>query len=141
MRCPDCNKFVSYEDPPEVEESGDPEISFDKEGTVTGSVRVVLKCADCGTELKDADLDYEETFQHKCTGKEVGEWEAEFDSAEGSSRLENKDRRGRPISSTRYMKTFYGADVMIKATCPRCGEEVMIETHVEEQASSFNECC
>jgi hypothetical protein len=53
MRCPDCNKFVSF-DEPEIE-GDDPDIV----GTaVSGNVRIVLKCADCGGELMDeVDVD------------------------------------------------------------------------------------
>jgi phage FluMu protein Com len=142
MRCPECNKFVSYEDPPEAEEQST-EIGFDDEGNegkVEGLIRIVLRCADCSTELRDADIDYEQTFEHECKGEEVGDWSAEFDSAEGFSRLEDTDSRGKKIRSVRYMKTFYGADVSISAVCPKCGETVQIDVRVEEQASSFNEC-
>lgn len=45
MRCPDCNKFVSFDT--DVE----PDVSLDvaDDGGVSGSCRIVNACADCGT--------------------------------------------------------------------------------------------
>lgn len=154
MRCPDCNRFVSY-DEPQAESNNDESIKFDKEtheGTIAGSVRVMLPCGECGTELKESTIDYGVTFNHECSpGKleeikqpgykrgELDEWEVEFEDAMGSSRMQTMDRHGKPIKSARYMKTFYGADITLIATCPECGEKVNVETSVEEQASSFEE--
>ena len=55
MRCPDCNKFVSY-DEPEVEVNS---INVNGEA-VTASVRVALNCADCSTGLKEAEIEADE---------------------------------------------------------------------------------
>lgn len=52
-RCPDCNKFVSYDDSTEPEVDAD----VDETGHVTGTVRVVLTCAECGAELREASFD------------------------------------------------------------------------------------
>lgn len=69
MRCPDCNKFVSYDD------SNDPDIQDISyaDGHVSAQIRVVLPCGDCGTELKSADFDLdlavalpEDAEDHKC---------------------------------------------------------------------------
>lgn len=54
MRCPDCNKFVSYDDSNEPEAD---DADIDAEGHVTGTVRVYLTCAECGTDLKEANFD------------------------------------------------------------------------------------
>lgn len=66
MRCPDCNKFVSYDDSAEPEVN---DLNFN-DGTVTGNVRVVLNCGDCGTELKEAAFDFETKVEvpadHRC---------------------------------------------------------------------------
>jgi len=59
MRCPDCCKFVSFEQ--EVEAEADVSGS-----TVTGTVHVALNCSECGTELKYADLDFEVEVDHDC---------------------------------------------------------------------------
>ena len=79
MRCPDCNKMVSYGDP--TTEVNDEEISAQKEegknefsGTVNFNVRLVLPCADCSTELKETTLEFELPFEHTCKeGTEIKE--------------------------------------------------------------------
>ncbi len=54
MRCPDCNKFVAFDDG-NVDEV---EVELDEDtGTVGISGRVVLPCAECGTELKELGVD------------------------------------------------------------------------------------
>lgn len=51
MRCPNCSKFVPFDEPEvEVQSAEVQDTNLDL------SVRVVLKCADCGEELKDAEL-------------------------------------------------------------------------------------
>lgn len=51
MRCPSCNKFVPFDEPEvEVTNSDVNDTSLDIEA------RIVLKCADCGEELKDMDF-------------------------------------------------------------------------------------
>ena len=54
-RCPDCNKFVAYDD------SQDPEhnVDVDPEGRISGDVRIFLACEQCGTELKEGSFDVE----------------------------------------------------------------------------------
>jgi len=52
-RCPDCNKFVSYDDGTEPEAEAD----VDETGHITGTVRIALTCAECGTELREASFD------------------------------------------------------------------------------------
>lgn len=68
-RCPDCNKFVSYEDPPQTETYSEPEVS--SSNCVEGAVRVVLLCGECGTELKDAEVEFSVTIDHKCEWEDV----------------------------------------------------------------------
>ena len=144
MRCPDCNKFVAYDEPEaelnQVDISG---------STVTSDVRVVLKCADCGTELKDFELNGEATVDHDCSkkkdfdkkveaGEEVFEIESEGEP-EAESRTQTTDRRGKPIKNPRYMKTFYGFKLDTEVKCLCCGETETVETTAEEQASGGNE--
>lgn len=146
MRCPDCNKFVSYDEgtDPEIN-SEDLQINEDGiSGVVTGEVRVVLPCAECGTELKEWNGEFEMEFEHECDGKnEIGEEEEKFEieevNASFSSRMEDKDRKGRQIKNHRYMKTYYGADITADIKCNKCGETITLEGHVEEQASGFDE--
>lgn len=54
MRCPDCNKFVSYDEP----NVDDVSFSLDENsGEVEVSGTVELPCADCGTALKSMQVD------------------------------------------------------------------------------------
>lgn len=89
MRCPDCNKFVPF-DEPEVEV-----VSAEVQDTnLDLEVRIVLKCADCGSELKDADI--QETIDindhHTCKAEKTHDVECtecsgsgEVDSDDGTS--------------------------------------------------------
>lgn len=152
MRCSQCNKFVSY-DEPQCECGSDPEID---ERAVRASVTVQLNCADCGTTLKDAEIEAESEFAHECKPEaerqpdwkpdpeyKDGEDQFELEDAgdpEGTSRLENKDRHGKPIKLMRYMKQFYGFTMEPEIKCRKCGETFSVTLEGEEQASGFNEC-
>ena len=61
-------------------------------------------------------------------------------SAEGTSRTQDKDRNGKPIKSSRYMKTFYGFSLEGTVRCRGCGEIIEFSMDGEEQASGFDEC-
>lgn len=138
MRCPNCNKFVSYDDPQcevdSVEIEGD---------SVRAVVSVQLNCVDCGTTLKDAQIESESQIDHECeNSKSEKEFEIESDgSPEGTSRVQQIDRRGKPIKSSRYMKTFYGFEMTTEVKCLKCDEVISVSLEGEEQASGFNECC
>ncbi len=54
-RCPTCEKFVSLEPNEDPEWNSDPEI--DEDGAVTGELRVVLNCAECGEEMKETTIE------------------------------------------------------------------------------------
>lgn len=108
-RCPDCNKFVSYE---EME----PEVEVDvQDGIITGSVRIVNACSECGGELKEASLDVEETLpgweEHV---KMEGEHQLEFVEDPSAERQSFTEGKGRGI------KTFYGAEATFRVACT-CG--------------------
>lgn len=136
MRCPDCCKFVSF-DEPEVEAGLEAD-----DGTVHGSVRVVLKCAECGSELKETQTDVDQSFSHECpkAGKDgEAEFEIEGDSIEDMQRTQTNDRHGRPIKSSRYMKTFYGFSGICTVRCCQCDEEIEVSIDGECQASGFGE--
>jgi len=142
MRCPNCNKFVSYDEPEvEIDESAISEGDEENKFTATASVRIVLKCADCGEELKEANEDVEIEFEHECKEKDFyfGELELNEITGEGFSRVETKDRHGKPIKSTRYMKTYYGAELTLEVFCGLCGESLSGNEKVECQASAFDE--
>jgi hypothetical protein len=131
MRCPDCQKFVSFDS------ETDPEVnveSVDEEGVVTGDVRIVNTCAECGTELKEASLDVEEDFseevaEHRKERKDAGEPDEDHDELtvetdDGSrfDEMQDTDRHGKKIKRARYMKHLYGAEVEITVEC-KCGEK------------------
>lgn len=199
-RCPQCNTFVPYGDG--VVEIEEEEINDD--GEIIGSVRVVLDCGNCGTELKEATLEVDVQTEHTCDQDtcEACEGEGKFDKecgkcggsgevrrpggedpdsgeekepcpecdgegtteeecpdcagsgiaeregdlyeivsseAEFSSRQETEDRNGKPIKSSRYMKTYYGADLTFTIHCNRCEEDIDVTTTAEEMASAFDE--
>lgn len=64
MRCNTCNKFVSYND--------EPDISIDTESIestdLTADLTITLTCAECGSELKQATATVEESLldEHAC---------------------------------------------------------------------------
>lgn len=115
-RCNECNKFVSYDDTVE------PEVNVDMDDTtITGIVRIVLTCAECGTELRqaafDIDLDLGE-FGETHDGSEEHELEVDCESVELTSRQQTTDANGKPITA-RARKTFYGysAELTVKRSC------------------------
>lgn len=135
-RCNDCNKFVSYGDI-EAEIVGE---QVD-EDVLTAEVTITLTCAECGSGLKEVTTDFEHSIDHTCEGAEVeGDvFEIVSSDASGTDRLEDKDKKGKPIKNHRYMRTFYGADLTFEVQCNRCKETFEIVGNVEEQASGFME--
>ncbi len=139
MRCPSCNKFVSNGDP-DVELGGDEELN---DRSVTGTVRVVIPCAECGEELKDAELEYDVELDHVCDEEdededEDPELELQSVDAEPMDRYETVGKNGKALPA-RAQTHYYGATITVKATCSRCGKDVTGETTVEEAASAMNE--
>lgn len=136
MRCPDCNKFVSY-DEPEVEIQSE---DIDDDGYVSAEIQVSLPCAECGTVLKEAYLEFNENYTcPECDNTEELEL-VNFD-ASATDRYEDTDRHGKKIKNPRYMKHYYGADLTIELKCPKCKHEWTESDLVEEQASGFEEVC
>lgn len=127
MRCTTCNKFVSYEDPHEIEVESEPEIN---DGEITATYRIVLKCAECNDELKDANIDVSFTpegwEEHTGDGHEQ---EVDVDEPEADVKTEGKGR---------FLKTSYGFTAHYKATCS-CGDSIEGDLSGYEQASAMNE--
>jgi hypothetical protein len=95
-------------------------------------------------------IESEVEFDHKCTQPaspdfkegENDHFEIENDGdPEGTSRTQDKDRNGKQIKSSRYMRTFYGFTLEPEIKCCKCGEVFSVTLEGEEQASGFNECC
>ena len=110
-RCPDCSKFVSHEEQ-------EPEIEVEMDGSaVTGTVRIVNACQDCGTELTECTFDVHEEITdadaHKGGGHAMS---VEVSLEERTSRAEGRGRKPR---------TFYGFSFHYIVTCSCTpGEEV-----------------
>lgn len=135
MRCPDCNKFVSYADP-EAEVESEELIS----GEVCIEVRVSLPCAECSTELKEAYLTYEETVECPNCGKEhLDELSMEEVDAAGQEIYEDafSEKTGKKL---KHQKKFYGAEVNFTIHCDKCGESEQHTGYVQELPESFEEC-
>jgi hypothetical protein len=135
-RCPDCNKFVPFEQAePEIdlsvdlaqEENGSP-----GEATVSGTCRLLLNCGECGTEMAEAnpDVEIEVALEHKDAADHEVELLSEF--AESNDRYD-----GKPGTPSRYRRHFYGADISGKVKCS-CGAEAEFSGTVEEQAGGFD---
>ena len=124
-RCPDCNKFVGIE-------MAEPELNLevDDDGSITGEVRLVQTCSECGTELAEANLtvEGEVEFVHNSDCKKESSLELDNEEAENDDRFEGKGR---------YAKHFYVANIHAVVRCPDCEIEQEFDTSVEEQASSF----
>jgi hypothetical protein len=126
-RCPDCNKFVSLE-------TGDPEVtSVDVSGNeVTVEVRLVRNCADCGGEMKEANVGGEATIPDDVFEEHAGEGHELTGEEGGADTIES--------GGGRYAKNMIGADITIELSC-ECGQlkDSTVVVHVEEAAGSFDE--
>lgn len=163
IRCPNCEKFASLETGEEPEIQGD-EVQGDEDDgfIITGEVRIVRICQDCGEELKEANLE----FEMECPpGFSEDGWEYEL-GATATERIDRVNAKGRPIKP-RYAKSFYGAEITAtftgpEETCVACNgsghydadgspecsacegsgktrEETEVSVTVDEQASFFEE--
>jgi len=102
VRCPDCNKFVSYADDFEVEVLADEVIiTADDVARVYAEIRIALACDECGTELKETNFEIEE-IEIDLAGKKLTEEECELEF--DLSPLAQWAGEGRST------KTFYGFD-------------------------------
>jgi hypothetical protein len=145
MRCPSCNKFVSYDTDVEPEENNQ-----EIDGTTfNASYRRVLTCGDCGEELKEAEIEVSYDFSgdieeveksEKTETKEEHEHSFEIESCdvEATTGAVTKDRHGRPIRNSRYMATLYGVECQVEVKC-ECGATASFTTEESERASSFDE--
>lgn len=149
MRCPDCSKFVAFDEP----NTDNITVEFD-DYTLTLSGELILPCAECGTDLKSASLeaseDVEDHFpeiENEDADNIVIEYEMTSDpDISPTDRLENKDRHGKTINNYRYMKHYYGveATATIKRTVKHKSkviseDEADVSISAEEQASGFDE--
>lgn len=123
-KCPNCPQFTSKDT------DVDPEIDarVDDDGAVNVSVRLVNSCSECGDELEESNLEIEIDLsaeirahrdeEHK---SKVTELSVEADGSR-TDETQTKDRHGKPIKSSRYMRRYYGVEVTATVTC-ECGSE------------------
>jgi ribosomal protein L44E len=114
MRCPDCNKFASFD----TEQEPEVDSTVSDDGQINLEVRIVNTCADCGTELKEGSfsmemhMDNDELVEHykKCKTKELSISDESYERVEES----------RGSKNPRYAKRFYGVEATITVEC-KCG--------------------
>lgn len=159
MRCPDCQKFVSFDTERDPE---DLDLTVDDEGSVSGSVRIVNACQECGQDLTEAVLDVEvdlteDVEKHRDDARKDHEEEQaklpedervpfdetihdtltlESSEATREERYQTHDRRGKPITRSRYQRHYYGAAVTVTVAC-KCGETFEATNTTETQASGM----
>lgn len=133
MRCPDCNKFVSME-------FSDPEVSsieVSEDGEVTASVTITRTCADCGNDLKTAELEMAVDLGKECEEhvNEAGQDVHDLDVEQGDV---NQIEKG----GGRYAKSYFGAEVCFTITC-KCDKTFEVEGTMSDEiaASMMEECC
>jgi len=150
VRCPDCNKFVAYDTEVDPEESHSPEVDGN---LFSASFRRVLACEQCGTELKEAEVEFSYDFTDKVNEHEEvegepkpeehteHEWEIDACDASPATDVKKIDRNGKPIRLARYMTTLYGVDVHVECSCAVDNCKATAEFDVSEfvAASSMDE--
>lgn len=137
-RCPDCSKFVSLETTAEM----NGEVSVAEDGQITADIRLIRNCADCSTELKDTNLDLEGKVETEepCKDGTEHSWELDEEGEpEPYDRAQTTDKNGKPIKSSRYIKTFIGVELTVGVKCTVCGTEVEVTLKDEVPAGSFDE--
>lgn len=135
-RCNDCNRFVSYDD------SNEPEVdSLEVDSqSITGSIRIYLTCAECGTELRESNFDVEvdisEDFgeEHEGEGHDL---DVDFNDLELTTHTNDKDAKGKTIPY-RFRKTFYGYSGNFDVRC-KCGKTETYDVADSVQASHMDE--
>lgn len=133
-RCGNCNKFVSY---------GDPDIEVNSErvedGVALADVEVYLTCAECGQQIKQALLSFEEPVEHECEKiSDPTDYDHTRTDWSATDRVDMRVKNGK-AGHPRTWRTYYGATVTLTFNCGHCGEEVEVVGEVEEQASAFED--
>ena len=136
MRCPDCNKFVSY-DEPEVEVTDDGVV--DEDGEVEVEVQVQLRCAECGCDLKSASVTARATLEAKDEDADLAVCPKNGDDGHDFEVDWEVSPDTRTEGRGRGMRTFYGADLSGEAKCVHCDLVLTGNVDAFEQASNFDE--
>lgn len=134
MRCPDCQKFVSMETEIEDMEPAVEVGTISEDGTtihsISGTVRILRKCADCSTELKTIDFEIE-LSDVAVEGAPLVE--AEWESVEAECEVDVTES-----GVGRWKKNMIGFSGTVTV---KLGERVLATKTVEDSASasSFEE--
>lgn len=128
-------------------EPQDPEISsleVDSDGVVTADARLVLACADCGTEMKEYNFslqgDVSDEMKERIDNSDGNECEVEEGSSEFTDEYKYKGKK--PIKEGtkvpfRFMTHMYGVTLNATVTCGDQEETIEISNSVA--ASSFDD--
>jgi uncharacterized protein with PIN domain len=142
LRCPDCNKFVSFDTETEPEVQSE---QVDENGAVEFSVRITNNCADCGTELTETTLEMEDTVPEELLADHKGdehEYSVEVVSASRTERQSVPQKTSKKTSKTtvwyRGAKTYYGAEIEYSVKCS-CGVTLHEGTISAEEQASYME--
>lgn len=132
-RCNECNKFVSLNTDIEPEEISST-LNFSDIGTADYDIdiRIVNECEECGTELKDAELNVSGSFDIECsdyTDEELSGWVLEVED------LVRTERGG----TNRYDKKFYGFEGTAVLYDDDHKELERVSIAEDEQASAMND--
>jgi uncharacterized Zn finger protein (UPF0148 family) len=128
MRCPTCEKFVSLElQEPEspdvsVEYNGDPDARRSRTHglgflgrapgfIITGSIRIVRTCAECGEELKEATLDIDQEVEVGEDLTAAEKTEAATVTTYDDAEVEDESVESIEEGGGRYKKSYFGAEV------------------------------
>lgn len=101
-RCGDCNKFVS------LDTDTEPDVTSEQLSTSSGTadfdidVTITNNCAECGTELKTAELNASDSFDYDIAELSEDDRDALTLEVDDITREERVDGAGRSA------KTFYG---------------------------------
>jgi len=154
-KCPNCPQFTEKD----TDTEPTVEIEVLDLGEVQGSVRLVNCCSECGEELEECNFDVEidlteEVAEHRKTKAHTKAIVADAIKSRPalankgnrltvqadcsrSDRTQTKDRKGKPITSSRYMKRFYGYDLTVTIDCDDCGaKQIATGTQSDETSAS-----
>lgn len=120
MRCPDCNKFVAFN----TDADPDVDLTVSDDGVVTGTMRIMNACEECGTELTEATLEPELDLS-EAAQKHVDEKHPDHPDAKGGLvmwdlEVTSQSRTDRSEGSGRRPRRYYGAEAEVEITCRLC---------------------
>lgn len=143
MRCPECRKFASYDDSTEPDINSE---NIDNDGKISIDARIVLTCADCGTELKEAEFNLETNMPDEIVELHKGDdhyFELEISNQELTTKSGNFKKGVFVPAYGGYAKTFYGVNltVEVKCKCQKQEDPLLFSVDLEDdiQASSMEE--